>query len=128
MRGGAVRGGPLVVEVGKDKSEGNASGEKDPVDDGALEHGKVREDECVDIDDYREVYEKCTSAAVSEKYGDLIREQLRNDPGFLEEKLHPYDGHKRTYGCVGQVHDHVLPAPDKDKQSRNDQSSKFYDG
>ena len=80
-----MRGGPLVVEVGKDKGEGNAAGEKDPVDDRALEHGKVREDECVDIDDYRKVDEECASAPVSEKYRNLVGKKLRNKSRSLKE-------------------------------------------
>ena len=127
MRGGAVRGGPPIVQVRKHEGEGDASGEKDPVDDGALEHGQVRENECVDIDDYREMDEECASAPVSEEYGYLVRKKLCNDPGLSVEKLHPYDGHERAYRRIGQIHDHILPAPDIDEQTGDHKHSKFND-
>ena len=56
-----------VVEVRQDKGGDDGDGKADTVDNGSSEPRKVREDECIDIDDDGEVNEECASASVAEK-------------------------------------------------------------
>ena len=61
------------------------------MDDGPLKDGKVREDECVDIDDYREMDKESASAPVAEENSHPVCKKLRDKSALFVEKLHPDD-------------------------------------
>ena len=97
------------------------------MDDGPLKDRKVREDECVDIDDYREMDKECAAAPISEEYRNFVGKELRRKPAFPVEKLHPDDRHKRAHGRIGQIDYHALLAPDKYEHSGYDQHYELDD-
>ncbi len=104
-----------VVEVRQNQGGYYRDGEAHTVDDGSSESGKMREYECVDIDDDGEMDQERTSAPIAQKDYELIGQNLGKNAFFLGEDKGKQHRNKSCDRCMGIENIGIAHGPDKYK-------------